>query len=156
MTDDRRLERNPLVDVAQLEALHEPAFGWAMSLCGYHREEAEDIMQAAYASIISGQAVFRGESQLKTWLFGVIRNLVRRRARKMFVRNRLLNLFRTTHQAEFATEPPEPDMSHDATRVMDALDALTTRQRHVVELVFYRDCSVTEAAKVVFRRSQTC
>ena len=56
---------------SQLESLHASSFAWAIACCG-DRDEAADVLQAAYEKVLSGTARVGGKSALKTWGFGVI------------------------------------------------------------------------------------
>ena len=135
---------------ADLKALHEAAFGWARSCVGYDAVEAQEVMQVVYVKIMEGRARFDGRSSLKTWLFSVIRNTAVARLRMRRRRARLLSVWR---RSEVVTAPRPllevAGASEARRRVLEALDRLPPRQREVVELVFYRDFSVEEAARVM-------
>ena len=132
-----------------IEELHPASFAWALGCCARRREDAEEVLQNVYLMTLDGTARFDGRSSFKTWLFGVIRHAALAHARKTWVRNALLLKWLPSSQ------PQTPDCSGDLERcetalhVAEALAKLTSRQREVVELVFYHDLTVVEAAAVM-------
>lgn len=145
------LPGNPKVSRQALGDLHAAAYGWALSRADFDQAEAQDILQNVYVLILEGKASFRGESALKTWLFALIQNVARSRRRRL--RNRARAWLAVAQPAPAAPPHGEPHRAaSDAqvtTRVQTALDALPTRQRDIVELVYYRDLSVAQAARVL-------
>ena len=83
------LKKNPLISRGDVAALHDELFRWCLSRCGSDRDLAEDLMQQTYVEVISGRALFRGDSTLQTFLFGVAQNLTRSHYRKAAARARL-------------------------------------------------------------------
>ncbi|MEQ8857606.1 MAG: RNA polymerase sigma factor [Pseudomonadales bacterium] len=136
------LENNPTVSRRELERLHEACFAWALLLTDHDRSAAEDVLQQAYLLVVSGRARFRERSSLKTWLFGVLRNVARRahRRRRLY---RMLAL-----RLDTAEEPEEPGEPADP-RLQSALAELPPRQRELLGLVFYADLSIEQAAAVL-------
>ena len=128
----------PSLVSSELAALHPASFAWALACCGYDRAEAEDVLQTAYLKLIDGRATFDGRSSLRTFLFAVIRNTAADARRRKF----LVRLFSPSPS-------PPPDASADRARIIAALQKLSPRQREVLELVFYHDHSVEEAAGVM-------
>ena len=51
----------------EIERLHPASFSWALSCCRRDREEAEEVVQASYLKLLSGQARFAGRSSFKTF-----------------------------------------------------------------------------------------
>jgi len=147
MLDGPRLRHNPLIDQRELERLHEQCFSWALSCARGRRHDAEDILQMTYLAIVEGEARFGGQSSLRTWLFAVIRNLAGSRWRR--TRRTLQTLARIASFAPHAEPFTEPDVPAENARVLDALRALPKRQHEVLDLVFYRDLSIAEAAEVL-------
>lgn len=143
------LPGNPQVQLQDLEDLHTQAFGWALSRCHRSRADAADLLQTAYARLLDGSAHFDGRSSLRTFLFGVIDRIARAQRRRDRLRALLLGKF----QQEFATnETTDPDArlgADERVRLRAALLALSPRQRDVLELVFYRDCSIEQAAAII-------
>lgn len=68
-----------------LADLHASSFGWALSCCGFDREEASDVLQVSYLKILEGQAR-NGHSSVRTWVFGVIRLTAAERRRRRALR----------------------------------------------------------------------
>src|SRR5687768_16470460 len=99
---DARVDHAELA--TQLAALHPQCFGWAMSCCGYRREDAEDEVQDVYLGVLDNGLRFNGQSGLMTWLFGVIRHKARARSRC----DRLRALLGVTHAARIDTPAPAP------------------------------------------------
>jgi RNA polymerase sigma-70 factor (ECF subfamily) len=149
MPDGPRLRHNPLIDQRELERLHEQCFSWALTCAGGRRAEAEDILQMSYLAILEGEARFGGRSSLRTWLFAVIQNHARsrwRRARNSLRALAQLAVFAPAAETA-ATDDPLPD--REQARVLSALRALPRRQGQLLDLVFYRDLSIAEAAVVL-------
>ena len=133
-----------------LEELHPASYGWALGCCGYDREEAQDVLQAAYLKVLEGRARFDGASSFKTWLFAVIRRTAGERRRRRWAR--ALAFDRWLGGRAPSTPPPDPEQaageSETARRLRLALRKLPRRQQEVVHLVFYQDMSLEEAAQV--------
>lgn len=143
-------ERPVLIDRAlssELAELHPASFAWALACCGFERQEAEDVLQTTYEKILDGRARFDGRSSLKTWLFAVVRHTAADlRRRRLVASLGLERLFASLVRAE----PDEPAVgSEERAKVRAALARLSRRQREVLDLVFYHDFTVEEAARIM-------
>jgi len=137
----------PNIDPGELERLHADAFSWARTCAGGRREEAEDVLQTAYLEIYDGRARFDGRSSLRTWLFGIIHNVARSRWRRIArMSQRLLAVDETV---DLDTPESRQGYEEDRARVLAAWRALPARQREVLDLVFYRELTLAEAAGVM-------
>ena len=148
MNDDG-LEHNPGVSRQALAALHEGAFGWALSLTDYDAQAAEDVMQQAYLTLVDGSARFDGQASLKTWLYAVIRNCARRHQRR---RQQDMQRMKLMGDAEYVDEDQntESDGSGSAAAsVRKAIASLPDRQRQVLELVIDAEFTLEESAMVM-------
>jgi len=56
-----------------LKELHSEAYHWSRQCCSFDDDRAKDILQLVYLKILEGKAVYKEKSQVKTWLFSVIR-----------------------------------------------------------------------------------
>ena len=127
-----------------LEAHHVESYGWALSCCRRRRDEAENVLQLVYVKVLSGKAVFDGRSSFKTWLFAVIRKTAAHEYRMELLRKLRLS------QISKALDQKPPSGQHGVEiRLKEALGKLPARQRQVLQLVFYHDLSIVEAAKVM-------
>jgi len=136
----------------ELEKLHSASFGWALSCCGRDRGEAEEVLQTVYLKILEGKARFRGEANLKTWLFAVIRNTAISEHRRSLLRGLRLTADReaATEQIPVYATPTEGfERSETQAQFQNALKSLPARQREALHLVFYEDLSLREAAEVM-------
>jgi len=129
----------------ELASLHPKSFGWAVACCRYDRAEAEEVLQTSYLKVFSGKARFDGKSGLKTWFFGVIRRTAAESRRRNLLRSVFLGRMARLHPDD-AAAPPET--ARDLA-VRSLLRKLARRQREVLELVFYQDLSIEEAAAVM-------
>lgn len=131
-----------------LQEHHCAAFGWALFCSRGDRDEAEDLLQSVYLSLLEKGARFSGRSSFKTWLFAVIRNrALKRRHRLARQFERMKNLF----AIDSAPEHQEREVLRTELRVRveSLLEDLSGRQREVIQLVFYHELTVEEAAGVM-------
>jgi len=135
----------------QLEVLHPDCFGWALSCCDGDREEAEDVLHNAYATILDGRAQFNGRSSTRTWLLGVIRMTARASRRRRMLR--WLRWERPLGSTDSADPSPDPaaaaEGADEKAQLTGALAKLPGRQRELLHLVFYQELSISEAADVL-------
>jgi len=107
-----------------------------------------------YLAIIEGRARFDGASSLRTWLFAVIRNHARSRWRMMRrTLEAVTRLASFSPGTESSGDEGSPEHGYTQTRsnqrVLTAFRTLPARQREILDLVFYRDLSIAEAATVM-------
>jgi RNA polymerase sigma-70 factor (ECF subfamily) len=128
-----------------LAEVHGAAFAWALTCCRWQRQEAEDVLHTAYVKVLDGSARWGGRASFKTWLFAVVRKTALGRQRVW------LTWLRRRSDEDPASQPADaaaaPD--EDGARVRTALAALARRQREVLDLVFYHDLTVEQAARVM-------
>lgn len=135
----------------QLEQLHGESWGWALACCGRDRELAEDVLQSAYLRILTRPTTFAGESSLRTWVFGVIRLTAREQMRREWFWNRRsadatmgIGVIDSRTGADEAVEASER-----RDELLRALATLSQRQKEVLQLVFYHDMTIEDAAKIM-------
>lgn len=144
---DRAMDRADLE--VKLEALHRCSFAWALGCCGRDRHDAEEVLQDVYLKIFEGKARFEGRSTLKTWLFAVIRKTAATHRRTRWLWDRRFIVSDTAH-VDDGRESSEHQLIHTetSTALLRAIAHLARKQREVIELVFYHDMTVEEAAEV--------
>jgi len=142
---ERTMERAQLD--CELEKLHAESHGWALACCGRDREEAEEVLQSAYLKVFAGKARFDGRSTFRTWLFGVIRRTAAEERRR--------NIVHRLRAAAYAVIAPSDtrtgadtilEIAQRQERLLSALRELSPRQREVLQLVFYHDMTIEDAA----------
>lgn len=108
------------------------------------RQLAEDVLHNVMLVMWRKAADFRGDSTVRTWMFGIAR-LQTLRARQN-QHNRITELYDESQPG--GDEPPqtvEHLLEHEA--LEDAIRNLPHSQQQALELVFYRGLSITEAAE---------
>jgi RNA polymerase sigma-70 factor (ECF subfamily) len=135
----------------ELGQLHSESWGWALACCARDRDLAEEVLQSAYLRIISRRAAFNGDSSFKTWVFGVIRWTARAelRRRLFWIKRHTssdgaIEVVDTNRGADVIAE-----QSEEREELTRALETLSRRQREVLQLVFYHDMTIEEAARVM-------
>src|SRR4030088_3425013 len=119
------------VDISlQLERVHADCFGWAMSCCGRNRDDAEEVLQTVYLSVLDGRARYDARSSFRTWLFGVIRRTAASERRKVWLRGLLLAREVGLVEPE-AVSAPDQELEREVGRegLRFALTKLAPRQR---------------------------
>lgn len=136
---------------SRLERQHAESYGWALSCCAGDRVEAEDVLGTVYLKILEGKARYGGRAEFRTWLLAVIRKTAADVRRRNMVRRTVLSRYASRTRSESRDESPEDRIhwSRARARFRQALAALPRRQREVLQLVFYHDLAVREAAVVM-------
>jgi RNA polymerase sigma-70 factor (ECF subfamily) len=134
----------------QLEAHHASSYGWALACCRRDPSEAEEVLQSVYLKVLEGKARFDGRASFKTWLFAVIRKTAWDQRRKNVLR--AIFAVRATEHARTGDNQRPDDSAYRSelqNLFRDALGRLPNRQREALELVYYHDMNLREAAAVM-------
>src|SRR5262245_44670553 len=133
-----------------LETHHSESYGWALSCCARSPVEAEAVLQTVYLKVLMGKARYGGKASFKTWLFAVIRRTAADERRRQILRRLLLDRRKASPSPAPIERPDEAVHRIEIQRlVREALAQLPRRQREVLQLVFYHDLSLAEAAQVM-------
>jgi len=120
--------------------LENNALGFAMTLV-HDREQAEEIVQQAFANVWAARNTPQERAEFKRWLYKAILNIARDQARHR-TRWSLLRFW--------APPPPNPfdevERRADDAVLIDALRRLDPRQRTAVHLRYFEDRSFAETA----------
>ncbi len=136
---------NGSATVHALHTYHSDSWGWALACCKWHEARAQDTLQEAYLRVLDGRATFGEQAALRTWFFGVIRNVALEMNRQQFQGQ----LSTESPHTEAATElDPQEQLDDDqtASALRVALQLLSQRQREVLHLVFYGHLTLEETA----------
>lgn len=136
---------------ALLEKHHASSFGWALGCCRRDPAEAEDVLQIVYLKVLDGKARFNGTASFKTWLFAVIRKTASDQRRRSVLR--ALAMLRAAERGAAPIRTQRPDELAYRAEIQSlfrrALARLPKRQREALELVFYHELSLQEAAIIM-------
>lgn len=133
-----------------LEQHHNDCYGWALHCCDRDREKASEILQTAYLKILEKQHTFKAASAFKTWIFIVIKNtaLDATRAQRKS-RKRMVGGLPFQHVAYETDSAGAIDEKQQNAFFLEALHRLSERQRQIMQLVFYHDFSINQAAGIL-------
>lgn len=145
------MEHSTTTMEADLEALHDESFGWALACCDRDRFLAEEVLQMTYVKVLDGSARFNRRSSFKTFLFGVIRRTAMEARRRRLLTLTGLSRWRRIRPEDDPVASPEAVASRgeSARALLDALGKISRRQREVLHLVFYQGLTVEAAASVL-------
>jgi len=136
---------------AELEKHHRESYGWALGCCLRNPAEAESVLHSVYLKVLEGKARYDGRSSFRTWLFAVIRKTAADERRRNILQWLRLNRLDRSEAAERSAESFDEAIYRSEIRLAfrRALAQAPKRQREVLQLVFYHDLSLAEAAGVM-------
>jgi RNA polymerase sigma-70 factor (ECF subfamily) len=119
--------------------------------------DADDAAQETFIAAAAGLDVFRGDSKIKTWLFGIAINICRAQQRKRVRRNRLLGALKAVTRLQSRPRSPEELAARGETseRLRAAVAALDEKHRVPVVLFYLHDLPVPEIARILDTRPGT-
>jgi RNA polymerase sigma-70 factor, ECF subfamily len=131
----------------------EGLYSYAMVLTRNHAE-AEDLVQETYARAIPAMGRLRADSNMKSWLFTILRNVRLNQLRKWRNGPRLVEIEFENGATDTIAEPSKN--SHDlyvskmeAEQVRAAIQELPAGFREIILLREYEDLSYREIAKIL-------
>ena len=112
------------------------------------RDEAEDIVQEAFAVVHRNAGTFDADRPFAPWFFAIVRRLAAKQRSRDLRRTRLLRLFSRGTVAEPASQQAEGALLArlDAAAAGRAMEDLSPMQRACFELVAVRGLSIEEVA----------
>jgi len=135
---------------AALETHHGESYGWALCCCSRSSVEAEVVLQSVYLKVLLGKARYDGRASFKTWLFAVIRRTAADERRRQMLRHLLFDRQRASPAPRTVEQPDDAVHRNELRRLIrKLLERLPRRQREVLQLVFYHELSLAEAAQVM-------
>ncbi|HUF40153.1 MAG TPA: RNA polymerase sigma factor [Anaerolineales bacterium] len=128
----------------------------AMSLLD-DASDAEDAAQETFIAAAAGLDGFRGDSKIKTWLFGIAINVCRAQRRKLARRNRLQGALQVIARLASRSQSPEQAAVRNETgeRLRAAVAALDEKHRVPIVLFYLHDLPVPEIARILGTRTGT-
>ncbi len=128
----------------------------------FTREDAEEICQEAFLSVIRNIRSFHGGCQFQTWLFSIAANKARdygerQRAAKRGGGQTPISLHAGDSRTGLPIDPPSNAPSHDAellsadniVLLREALDQLGEPCRKIIELRYFGDLSYEELSRAL-------
>ena len=129
--------------------LENNALGFAMTLV-HDREQAEEIVQEAFANVWAARNTPQEPAEFKRWLYKAILNLARDQARRR-MRWSLLRWWAAVPSNPF----DEVERRADDATLVDALRRLDPRERAAIHLRYFEDRSFAETAATLGLRENT-
>lgn len=136
-------------DAAALSALYARHGGGVLSYLVGHvgdRRLAEELLQDVMLAAWRSAAAFRGDARVRTWLLTIAHN----RSINALRRRRLATVQLTHREVDpRAAAGGQPERATDRLDLRHAVANLPDDQRGALELVFFHELSVAEAAQVL-------
>jgi len=114
-----------------------------------NRAQAEEVMNEVFLAAWRSADRFEGRAQPLTWLMSIARNQAISLLRKQ---REVTGIFDevTYNLADSADGPHQhAEKSDDADILRRCIDKLSPAHKAIVNLVYYQDCSVSEAAQIL-------
>jgi RNA polymerase sigma-70 factor (ECF subfamily) len=108
------------------------------------QEAAEDIMVETFTEAWRCAGKYRGDSSVRTWIFGIARNLAMNEMRRRKIHMSL-------EEHPHLTDGGMPDMAaYDRKKVIkDSLSRISDKHREVLDLVFFHEMNYQEVSEVL-------
>ncbi|THB78003.1 MAG: sigma-70 family RNA polymerase sigma factor [Desulfobacteraceae bacterium] len=109
------------------------------------KEAAEDIHVEVYTQVWKNAGKFQGKSRVKTWIFGIARNLALNEIRRETIRKtqELNETFRDDHTENRVNQFAQKQ------HLQAAMDQVSAKHREVLDLVFYHELSYQEVSMIL-------
>jgi RNA polymerase sigma-70 factor, ECF subfamily len=128
-------------------------YGYAMAITR-NQTDAEDLVQETYLRAIPRMRSLRPESDLKSWLFTILRNIHLNQLRKQRVAPKVLAIDADDKTASMVAETSKDPLARYVSKaerewVLEAIQQLPSMFREIVVLREYEDLSYQEIAGIL-------
>ncbi len=123
-------------------------------MSGTDDRDLDDLVQATFETVPRAARRFGGDSQVRTWLFGVANNVARHHVRSEVRRKRLASAF-AEERREAGDSAAEVMERERAERLRAAIAALPDKLREAFVLVYLEGIAGGEVAKLLGVREGT-
>ncbi|HEU5061117.1 MAG TPA: RNA polymerase sigma factor [Kofleriaceae bacterium] len=124
-------------------------------MSGTDERDLDDLVQATFETVPRAARRFGGESQVRTWLFGVASNVVRHHVRSEVRRKRLVAAFAEERPGAQGDTSDEVLERERAARLQAAIAALPDKLREAFVLVYLEGVPGGEVATLLGVREGT-
>ncbi|MBU3056161.1 MULTISPECIES: RNA polymerase sigma factor [Pseudomonas] len=115
-----------------------------------NQDDAEDLMQMTYLEALRNQHKFSGTSKPETWLFGIAVNLVRNHFKCLYGQPQCSDLDDVIGTLEYDMDPGAlAEQHHTLARTAEAIEALPSDMRTLLDLIVESDLSYQDAAEAL-------
>jgi len=128
-------------------------YGYALVLTHNHAE-AEDLVQETYFRAVRAMGSLRADSNLKAWLFTILRNVWLNQLRKQRLRPQSVEIGDCDRVADCLAEPSKDPLDIymskiETKQVRVAIEKLPLGSREIILLREYEELTYREIAKVL-------
>jgi RNA polymerase sigma-70 factor, ECF subfamily len=128
-------------------------YGYAMAITR-NATDAEDLVQETYLRAIPRMRSLRPHSNLKSWLFTILRNIHLNQLRKQRVAPKVLEIDADENTANLVAETSKDPLARYVSKaerdsVLEAIQQLPSTFRQIVVLREYEDLSYQEIAGIL-------
>ena len=114
-----------------------------------NRDEAEDVTQEVFVSLWQKKLYQPSRGSLKSFLMTMVRSRSIDRVRRRGSRHRFLQRWQRVSETQQSPPHPLDAVSHDeqAQILQSALSRLSTKEREILEIAYYKGASQSQIAK---------
>jgi RNA polymerase sigma-70 factor (ECF subfamily) len=115
---------------------HKDVFHFLLKLSGYQHILAEELTQETFYQAITSFVKFKGQCQVKTWLYQIAKNVFYQYLRKKKHSERLFETLTVRHNESSALSPQEQLENKDMVKAVH--DVLNTFDEKTKDIMLYR------------------
>lgn len=109
-----------------------------------NKESAEDIHVEVYATVWKNAGSFQGKSKVKTWMFGIARNLALNELRKKYNETQSIDRpIRDEHSYKAYNEFDRQQY------IQEALMKISAKHREILDLAFFHEANYSEISQLL-------
>ncbi len=150
------LLKTPEAIALLVELYADDVYRFVYNQVGGSVQDAEDLVQETFLAAIKALQRFRGDSKIRTWLFGIAAHKVTDRYRR-WSRQPSVPLQTVAFSLLAETPPPEQSMEYDEAHYLlrQALSELPLHYRTALVLKYIEEMPVKEMAKIMHRSEKS-
>jgi RNA polymerase sigma-70 factor, ECF subfamily len=151
-SDENLVERITAGDKLAMQVLfarhRTPVYRWLLRLVG-NETVAEDLLSDVFFDVWQQAGRFEGRSAVTTWLLSIARFKALSARRRRTHTEQLNEVIEATVADSADTADVVLEKKHQGEMLRDALTKLSPEHREIIDLVYYHEASVDDAADIL-------